>query len=372
MGENIAALQDSVLRSPNSRVLVTGACGFVGSKIVERLIANKIPVLATDVHPTSRFFYFNPLVEYVPADITSKDSIAALFKGREINFILHPAAVFKFSAPPEILNGVNVGGTENLLDVATGCSRQTVCVVFSTAMVYGENPSGIPISEGFTPRPPNPYAQSKLDAEKVALKFNGSDSRIIIVRPTAVYGRGSNYGLRKIIDIFASDFPLLPLPFGGDVMNSVVHVRDVAGAAIHLLSNWEGLNKNIFNIADSEPVRVGDAFNLIKEKLLSKTILLPLPGLPSEIFQKLLHMISSQTEIPLVHPFTGKLVTRLETDDFLALVATNSFSNDMLTILAGYELVYPSIATGIPATISHCVEFNELPPQVIKRLKKVT
>jgi len=370
---DVSALRSRVvtpdqLTRRSHRVLVTGASGFVGSKIAELLGANGIPVIATDVRGSHNFMYRNPMVEFAEADLTNKDSVAKLFSDYNITFILHPAAIFKFSASPDLLHLVNVVGTENLLDIASNSLGVSACVVFSSAMVYGENNTGKPIDESFLPHPPNPYAQSKFDEEVVALKFKDA-FKMIIIRPTAVYGRGSAYGLRKIIDIFANDFPLLPLPFMGKIRNSVVHVRDVAGSAIHLLSNFEELgDKTIFNISDSTPVFIKDAFELIKEKLGSKTILMPLPLPFSQAFERIMGFVSPETEIPLYHPFTFKLITTLEPDDFASLMGENTFNSGRL-LSTGYTLTYPSIQTGIPATIEHCVDFGELPPAAIARIK---
>ncbi len=357
-------LREDVLHN-DGRVLVTGAAGFVGNKLIQRLVGNGIPVVATDVLESREFEYLYPLVEFRRADITDKATIKPIFKEFKIEYILHPAAIFKFSAPKELLQLVNVTGTHNLLDVATSISDIKATVIFGTAMAYGKHEGEI--NEDVELKPQNPYAISKKGEEEAANEFSDK-CKIIIVRPTAMYGSRQKYGLKKIIDILANDYPVLPLPYMGEVKNSIVHVRDVAESAIYLISNYDKLPYNVFNIADLRQVTLYEAFNLIKKITLSKTIPLPLSDFISKQLEIMLEVIPSTLEFPLYHPFKFKKVVKLEPDDFVTLFHSNIFSSERL-IKAGYKFIYPTIEVGLPKTIDHLIENAELPPKTIERIK---
>ena len=93
-------------------VLVTGACGFVGSHLVDQLLEfEDFEVRGTDLS-TADYTFFNPACEFIPSDLRNPDSLHQVVQG--VDLIYHTASLFRYSAAWQDLYEVNVEGTLNL------------------------------------------------------------------------------------------------------------------------------------------------------------------------------------------------------------------------------------------------------------------
>ncbi|PIU69015.1 MAG: hypothetical protein COS84_00230, partial [Armatimonadetes bacterium CG07_land_8_20_14_0_80_40_9] len=119
--------------------LVTGACGFNGSYMVELLLEKGYKVRATDLEGTERGIYEDLVkregVEFVPSDLTKKETLKEVVK--DVEYVFHPAAVFDYAAKWELMERVNVFGTRNLCEVLMEEGKVKKFVVWSSAAVYG-------------------------------------------------------------------------------------------------------------------------------------------------------------------------------------------------------------------------------------------
>lgn len=175
-------------------VLVTGADGFIGSHLVERLVAEGAQVRA--------LVYYNAFgqwgwlddsavardVEVVAGDITDTEFVADAMRGREVVF--HLAALiaipYSYHAPRSYLR-TNAEGTLNLLQAARslGVSRM---VHTSTSEVYG-TARAVPIDEAHPLQGQSPYAASKIAADKLAEAFHLSYGLpVVTLRPFNTFG----------------------------------------------------------------------------------------------------------------------------------------------------------------------------------------
>ncbi|MBZ5557433.1 MAG: GDP-mannose 4,6-dehydratase [Acidobacteriia bacterium] len=178
----------------NKTVLVTGAAGFIGSHLTERLVAlgARTRIL---VRYTSRgdcgWLTGTPAaagVEVFRADLGDRRVIANALRGADV--VLHLAALigipYSYEAPSSYVR-TNVEGTMNLLEAArdAGVSR---FVHTSTSEVYGTAQS-IPIGEDHPLCAQSPYAASKIAADKFAESFNRAFGLpVVTVRPFNTYG----------------------------------------------------------------------------------------------------------------------------------------------------------------------------------------
>lgn len=150
------------------RVLVTGGAGFIGSHLVDGLLADGgYTVRVIDNLSTGHIENLAHVIddiEFIEGDIGDRKTVEAAMVG--VDAILHEAAlpsVPRSIADPVASNAANVSGTVNLLDVAQrhGVER---FVLASSSSVYGDLPV-LPKSEEMTPLPRSPYAVSKLAGE---------------------------------------------------------------------------------------------------------------------------------------------------------------------------------------------------------------
>lgn len=176
------------------RVLVTGAGGFIGSHLVERLVAAGADVRAL-VHYRSSGSreWLNASqpdreVEFIAGDVRDVESVKRAIDG--IDTVFHLAALigipYSYLAARSYVD-VNIGGTLNVLQVArdTGVRR---IIHTSTSEVYG-TARQVPISETHPLQTQSPYAASKLSADKLAEAFHASFGvPVVTVRPFNTYG----------------------------------------------------------------------------------------------------------------------------------------------------------------------------------------
>jgi len=177
------------------RVVVTGAGGFIGSHLVEALVAHGANVTAFfryTSHAGLGCLANSPVRSKIVVyygDIRDRDSVAEAFGDCEIVFHLaaHIGIPYSYAAPQDFID-VNVTGTANALQAARKMKRPPRVVVVSTSEVYG-SAQITPMDETHPLTPQSPYAASKLAAEKLALAFHLSyETPVSIARPFNVFG----------------------------------------------------------------------------------------------------------------------------------------------------------------------------------------
>lgn len=174
------------------RVLVTGGEGFIGSHLVDRLVAEGATVRAlVHYNPFGRWGWLQDRaadVEILAGDVRDADRVAKAVEGRDVVF--HLAALigipYSYDAPESYVQ-TNVLGTYNVL---SGCRRAGVerLVQTSTSEVYG-SAVRVPIDESHPLQPQSPYSASKIGGDMLALSFFHSfQLPVAVVRPFNTYG----------------------------------------------------------------------------------------------------------------------------------------------------------------------------------------
>ena len=146
------------------RFLITGAAGFLGSALANRLVAEGDVVIGVDDLSTGDQRTLNQGVQFVRGDVNDRPKLWSLLQG--VDCVYHLAA--KVSVPESVLypreyNQVNVGGTVTLMEAMRDVGVRRV-VFISSATVYGNQPVQ-PVVETVVPNPRVPYAVSKIAAE---------------------------------------------------------------------------------------------------------------------------------------------------------------------------------------------------------------
>ena len=187
-----------------SRVLVTGATGFVGGGITRRLLAHGREVRALSRRPDAATALRALGVEVVPGDVLAADTVEDAARGCEI--VYHAAGVNGFCMrDPGPMRAANVTGTENVIGA---CARTGVrrIVYTSSAAVIGE-PAGVVATED-TPHRGwflSEYERSKHDAEVAALREAARyEIELVCVNPASVQGPGRTGGTARLILDYAN------------------------------------------------------------------------------------------------------------------------------------------------------------------------
>ncbi|WP_457571545.1 NAD-dependent epimerase/dehydratase family protein [Desulfovulcanus sp.] len=206
------------------KVLVTGATGYIGQHLCQRLRACGKQILALTRNQVK-----GPWDENFVADI-SKDSIPAKSL-TGVDTIFHLAgkahALSERKGEEKEYDKINVQGTRNLLEAASKAGV-TRFVFFSSVKAMGEG-GGQCLDETCACQPQTPYGKSKLAAENLVL-HGGYVPHPVVLRLSMVYGPGAKGNLPQMIKFIKKGiFP--PLPEIGN-KRSMVHVDDVVQAAI--------------------------------------------------------------------------------------------------------------------------------------------
>ena len=155
------------------RFIVTGGAGFIGSNIVDRLVAEDNEVVVIDNLLTSKIDNLKDVmsrIKFVNGDIQDLDLLAKEFDGAD--YVLHQAALA--SVPRSIDNPIasnqnNIDGTLNVLVAARDAGVKRV-VYAASSSAYGNTPT-LPKYEGMAPDPLSPYAITKLVGEQYCKVF---------------------------------------------------------------------------------------------------------------------------------------------------------------------------------------------------------
>jgi nucleoside-diphosphate-sugar epimerase len=152
------------------RALVTGGAGFIGSHLVDALVADGAQVVVLDDLSTGSPVNVAPEADLVEGDVANEGAVEALVQGQDVVFHLAARGSVQRSVErPLSTDRTNVAGTLNLLCAAHAAGVRRF-VLSSSSSVYGGAGEG-PTGEDTPPRPRSPYAVSKLTGEQYARVF---------------------------------------------------------------------------------------------------------------------------------------------------------------------------------------------------------
>jgi len=228
--------------------LLTGASGFIGGHVAERLAgACSLRCLVRASSDTSRLAALG--VELVHGDLADRRSLARATRGCRL--VLHCAALVSDWARRGEIVAANVTGTRNLLDAAAGASVERLVYVSSTD-VYA-HPGGRGVDETHAPRRfANWYAQTKLEAEAhVRAAQSAGTLETVVLRPATVYGPGSTDVVGEIARALRAGHMLLIDK--GRAIAGLCYVENVVDAALLALASPAAAGE-VFNVSDGVEV----------------------------------------------------------------------------------------------------------------------
>jgi UDP-glucose 4-epimerase len=254
---------------------VTGGSGFIGSNLVDALVARDDEVTVVDDLSTGRRENLDQALEggaeLLQEDIRDAEAMIELAKERRPEMVFHLAAqidVRRSVAEPGFDSGINVGGTANLLEAARVAATRRFVFVSTGGAIYGEGAGKqLPLTEDAAAEPLAPYGQSKLAAEgyvSLYRRLYGLSS--VILRLGNVYGpRQDPLGEAGVIAIFCGRLvsSQAPTVYGdGTQTRDYIYVGDVVEAA---LAAGGGEATGAFNIGTGRETSVLELVELLRE-----------------------------------------------------------------------------------------------------------
>ncbi len=258
----------------NKRVLVTGAGGFIGSHLVERLLEEGCEVVAfVKYNSLNKWGWLDSFdkkvldkIEIFTGDIRNSDSVRKAVKSVDVVFHLAALISIPYSyISPESYVETNIKGTLNILQACTDYSIEKVLIT-STSEVYG-TAKFVPITEDHPKQGQSPYSATKIAADYLAESFYRSfDLPVVIVRPFNTFGprQSARAVIPTIITQLLSGYEEIKL---GSLhpTRDLVYVKDTVEGFVRLAKCDSAIGKEV-NIATQSEISIQD----LAKKLINK------------------------------------------------------------------------------------------------------
>ena len=242
------------------KYVVTGGAGFIGSHITKKLVERGDVVTVIDNMNTGKKKNLESVIDkinFVKGDILDIDLLEDITK--DADGVFHHAALASVQDSfdePDKYHNVNVNGTENILKLSKKYGFKVVYA--SSSSVYG-NPIRIPIKESDGKNPINPYAETKLKKEELAIKYSKMGVSVIGLRYFNVFGKGQSKEYAGVLKLFLECIrDKLPPKINGDgtQFRDFVHVSDVVNA--NIMSMNSDITHEFFNVGTNTTITILD------------------------------------------------------------------------------------------------------------------
>ncbi|ULA64041.1 MAG: Putative NAD-dependent epimerase/dehydratase [Nitrospira sp.] len=264
-------------------ILVTGATGFIGRHLVERLVAAGEQVRAL-VRPSAPAAWLDTLgVEVLRGDIGDAGAVERAADKRKIVFHLAAKTESVGLLSKHDVQMANIRGAENVTRAAlrAGIERLVFC---SSVAVYGRIVPHRLIEESTATDPDSPYGESKVLGERVVLSAWQRDGLpVVVARISTVWGPGTTSWLGLFQSIAAGRFRLI-----GEGAN-YHHIADVSDIVkgLCLCGFVKGVEGRTYILSGSEPVQLKRLIEMIGEEVNRSRFPTNLPAAPLHIYRAL-------------------------------------------------------------------------------------
>ena len=310
------------MRLTGKTALVTGATGFIGSRLTERLVSEGVQVkaLVRSLQKGQRLAQLG--AELVPGDITDPASLRQAVINCQV--IFHAAAWVSELGHKDEIRAVNVGGTQNVVDTAIAANNIERFVHLSSCAVYGSIQQFNIDEHTPTRLSGNLYADSKAAAEEIVFKaYQAHGLPVVLARPSQVYGPGSRqFTIRPVEVIKAGKMVLVD---GGRHLCKPIYIDNLIDGLI-LCAQVEDAIGEAINLTDDAPVPWRDFFGAYGRMFNIDHF----PSAPYALAWLIAYF--NEAKVALKGQKTG-----LNRSAIKALRSSNSFSNQKAQTLLGWK-----------------------------------
>jgi len=234
---------------PVAQVFVTGGSGFIGSRLIRRLVTDGHRVRALVRSDAAERSVAASGAEPVRGDVTDVRSLPSAARGADLAF--HAAAHVGEWGPLREFEAVNVDGTAAVIHAcrAEGV-RRLVHVSTEAVLLAGEPLVNVDETAPLRPDSKSPYCSTKARAEQLVRDANDDGLETVCVRPRFVWGAGDTTVLPSLVDAVRSNkFAWIG---GGEQLTSTTHVDNAVEGLV--LGAERGKPGGVYFVTDGEPV----------------------------------------------------------------------------------------------------------------------
>ena len=293
------ALVDLCYKSGMKNFLITGGAGFIGSHLVDRLLATDVEHI-TVVDDFNDFYdpsikraniiehLKDPRYQLNEVDIRDHQSLEPVFKNNNFDCVVHLAAragVRPSLSEPQLYTETNINGTLNLLELA----RQNNIKQFvfgSSSSVYGIN-AKVPFSEDDPIRQPiSPYAATKGAGELLCHTYSHLYGlRCICLRFFTVYGprQRPDLAIHKFARLITQGKPI-PVFGDGTTRRDYTYVDDIIDGVMAAIS-YDKRDYEVINLGESRTVELSELIQLLEKELDTHATIERQPPQPGDVPQ---------------------------------------------------------------------------------------
>jgi UDP-glucuronate 4-epimerase len=278
------------------KILVTGGAGFIGSHLLEALLADDHSIATIDnfndfYDPALKRYNFSRVSQRIrlyEADICDQTSISDIVQSEKPDVIIHLAAragVRPSVRNPELYIRTNVLGTFNLLEAArlSGVGR---FVFASSSSVYGATPE-LPFKETQALlQTLSPYAATKLAGEQLCSNYSYLHGiRTVCLRFFTVYGprQRPDLSIHRFTHLIAHDQPI-EVYGDGSARRDFTYIDDTIQGVLASL-RYNGAPFDIFNLGENTTIALSDVIQEIESSLGKKATINYLPAIPGDMLR---------------------------------------------------------------------------------------
>jgi len=259
-----------------SHMLITGATGFVGSALINELLAHNY-LVSTTVRDNASFVPMG-VTRFDVGDLTADIDWFSILNG--IDVIIHTAARVHMMddsviEPIKAFRKVNVDATLNLARQAAEVGAKRF-IFISSIKVNGERTlQGQSFNSDDNSVPSDPYGLSKYEAEQGLLALvKETGMEVVIIRPPLVYGPNVKANFSSMMKWV---YKGIPLPFGAiHNQRSFVALGNLVDFIIHCIDHPKAANE-VFLISDGEDVSTTQLLQKVAKAFAKKPMLIPVP-----------------------------------------------------------------------------------------------
>ena len=270
----------------NKNIIITGGLGFLGFSLVQKFYSeNNIMIidnLSSNVHKVNDINY-DKSINLFELDIND-NKIPNIIENFKPDLVIHTAAqtsVLDSIKNPENNNLTNIDGTENIIKSIQNLRDCFFVLISSGGAVYG-TPNYLPVDENHLLNPISPYGISKMEAEKLTIKYlKNEENKFSIIRPSNIYGPNQKNlnVIPKYINLMKRNEDI-SIYGNGSSTRDYIYIKDIVKIIYEICSRkYEGT----YNISSNLETKIIDIFLKLKEILQYKKNPKYLPNIKGEI-----------------------------------------------------------------------------------------